>query len=159
MATRLPWKIYENTTNQMRTPTPELNAPDLPLVATGITGLDDILLGGLPGGQIYLIEGDPGTGKTTLAMQFMQEGMRSGESCLYVTFSESRLQLLSSSRSHGWSMERLQIVEIMPGQNTLEERERYTVFHPTEVEMVGTVRRLIEEVERFNPTRLVIDSL
>lgn len=143
----------------MNPPTPEFDGQDLLLVTTGITGLDDILIGGLPGGQVYLIEGDPGTGKTTLAMQFMQEGMRLGESCLYVTFSESRRQLLASSRSHGWSMERLPIVEMIPGQNALEEGQRYTVFHLSEVELVSTTRRLIEEVERVNPTRLVLDSL
>jgi circadian clock protein KaiC len=143
----------------MNTPPPEATNPESPLIATGIPGLDDILLGGLPAGQTYLIEGDPGTGKTTLAMQFMQAGLQNGEPCLYVTFSESRRDLLSSSHAHGWSLEP-QILEIIPSHDdTLDESERYTVFHPSEVEIVSTLRRLTGEVDRVNPTRLVLDSL
>jgi circadian clock protein KaiC len=126
---------------------------------TGIPSLDDILLGGLPKGHIYLLEGDPGTGKTTLGMQFLVEGKKAGESCLYVTLAESKRDLELSARSHNWSLEGVQIAEFMPEEATLNGEDQYSVFHPSEVELATTVKKLIAEIERVNPERLVIDSL
>jgi circadian clock protein KaiC len=126
---------------------------------TGVTGLNDILLGGLPPGQMYLIEGDPGTGKTTLAMQFIRAGILKGESALYITLSEPRSELESSMRSHGWSPAEVPIAEFTPGETESSPQQQYTVFHPSEVELVGTVQRLMDEVDRLKPDRLVIDSL
>ena len=85
-----------------------MNAPgnSQPRLCTGIASLDDILLGGLPSGRVYLVEGDPGTGKTTLATQFVLEGKRQGERCLYVTLSESKAELELGAQSHGWSLDR-----------------------------------------------------
>ncbi len=126
---------------------------------TGISGLDDILSGGLPRGQMYLLEGDPGTGKTTVAMQFVLAGLALGESCLYVTLSEPRHELEGSAESHGWSLKDLPIVEFVPDEASLSSEQQYTVFHPSEVELASTIQRLTDEIERVQPTRLVIDSL
>ncbi len=130
-----------------------------PRVLTGVSGLDDILLGGLPKGHTYLLEGKPGTGKTTLGMQFLMEGQRAGESCLYVTLSESTAELETAARSHGWSLDGVTIAEFVPEQASLKDEERYTVFHPSEVELDSTIKRLLAEIERAGPERLVIDSL
>jgi circadian clock protein KaiC len=126
---------------------------------TGIPGLNQILLGGLPQGQMYLIEGDPGTGKTTLAMQFIQAGVAKGEKALYITLSEPRSELELSMRSHGWDPAGIPIAEFTPAEASLSPQEQYTVFHPSEVELAGTVQRLTEEIDRIKPDRLVIDSL
>ena len=128
-------------------------------IKTGIEGLDDILSGGLPAGQMYLLEGNPGTGKTTVAMQFILEGTRNGESCLYITLSESAAELQSSARSHGWPIENLPIVEFIPEEASLSPEQQYTVFHPSEVELANTIQKLTRLIEERRPTRLVIDSL
>ncbi len=126
---------------------------------TGVSGLDDILLGGLPKAHTYLVEGSPGTGKTTLGLQFLVEGARAGERCLYVTLSESKAEIEEAAHSHSWSLEDISIAEFVPDEASLAEEERYTVFHPGEVELATTIKRLLEEIERVEPTRLVIDSL
>lgn len=130
-----------------------------PRLRTGIPSLDDILLGGLPKGRLYLVEGDPGTGKTTLATQFVLEGMRRGERCLYVTLSESKTELELGAQSHGWSLDGIPISEFIPEEASLNVEESYTVFHPDEVELVATIKKLLADIERVNPERLVIDSL
>lgn len=126
---------------------------------SGISSLDDILLGGLPKGHIYLVEGDPGTGKTTLGMQFVLEGKRAGERCLYVTLSESKAELELGAQSHNWSLDGISIAEFVPEEASLNGEDQYTVFHPGEVELATTIKKLIAEIERINPERLVIDSL
>ncbi len=128
-------------------------------IDTGVSGLNEILSGGLPAGQMYLLEGTPGTGKTTVAMQFIRTGRLSGESALYITLSESKRELESSAMSHGWSAEELSIAEFIPEEASLHPDQQYTVFHPSEVELVSTIHRLTELVEREKPSRLVIDSL
>lgn len=125
---------------------------------TGIPGLDDILGGGLPRDRLYLIEGSPGVGKTTLAMQFLLEGLRVGEVSLYVTLSESARELRAAADSHGWSLDGLEIHELDPGSDG-EGREPYTVFHPSEIELNEVVKTLLAGVERLSPTRVVIDSV
>ena len=128
-------------------------------VDTGVPGLDDILHGGLPAGQMYLLEGDPGTGKTTLAMQFVIAGVRAGERALYVTLSEPRSELEASAVAHGWSPDDLPIAEFVPAEASLRPEEQYTMFHPSEVELSDTIQRLIKLFNQEQPKRIVIDSL
>ena len=128
-------------------------------ISTGIEGLDDILFGGLPTGYFYLVEGDPGTGKTTLALQFLLQGIRNGEKVLYVTLSESREELEHTARSHGWSTESLLISELAPPDDDLNPEAQYTVFHPSEVELADTIAALLRQVDAVNPQRVVFDSL
>jgi circadian clock protein KaiC len=126
---------------------------------TGIEGLDNILEGGLPAGHLYLIEGDPGTGKTTLALQFLLSGISAGESVLYVTLSESAKELRDVAASHGWSLDKVQIFEMLPDEEALRPERQYTVFHPSEVELGDTTKAIVAKVEEINPKRIVIDSL
>src|SRR6202790_665730 len=126
---------------------------------TGIEGLDDILQGGLPPGHLYLIEGDPGTGKTTLALQFLLAGANQGEPVLYVTLSESQKELEAVAASHGWSLEKIQIFELLPDEEALRPERQYTVFHPSEVELGDTTKAIMGKVEAVHPKRIVIDSL
>ena len=126
---------------------------------TGVPGLDDILLGGLPKNHTYLVEGHAGTGKTTLGMQFVLEGKRAGERCLYVALSESKRELEGSAEGHNWSLDGIAIAEFVPDEAILTDEERYTVFHPGEMELATTIKRLLGEIERVAPARLVIDSL
>lgn len=126
---------------------------------SGIAGLDDILHGGLPKGHIYLLEGDPGTGKTTLAMQFLLAGAAAGESTLYVTLSESREELQATGREHGWPVETIHIAEAVPPEEDLKPEAQYTVFHPSEVELADTISGIFKRVDDAKPTRLVFDSL
>lgn len=128
-------------------------------VATGIEGLDAILGGGFPRKRLYLIQGDPGTGKTTMALQFLLEGARAGEAGLYVTLSETREELLAVARSHGWSLDGVAVYEVQANEDHLQPEEEYTAFHPAEVELGETVQNLLDEVERVKPVRVVIDSL
>ena len=130
-----------------------------PRLHTGISGLNDILLGGLPQGHLYLIEGDPGTGKTTLALQFLLEGIRNGEKTLYVTLSESTEELEQVARSHGWPGGVLNIFEMIPPEDDLRPESQYTVFHPSEVELSDTVASILKRVDEIQPQRLVFDSL
>src|SRR5688500_5632258 len=129
------------------------------LAATGVAGLDDILNGGLTPNRLYLLEGMPGSGKTTLAFQFLLEGVRRGESVLYVTLSETREEIHAVAASHGWSLDRIAIRELVPSEETLEPREQYTVFHPSEVELSETTKKILDDVERLKPARIVFDSL
>jgi circadian clock protein KaiC len=128
-------------------------------IQTGIAGLDDILNGGLPQGHLFLVEGDPGTGKTTLALQFLLEGIRRAESVIYVTLSESRKELEQVVRSHGWSTDSLQIYEMVPPEDDLNPEAQYTVFHPSEVELADTITAILEQVDATKPQRVVFDSL
>jgi circadian clock protein KaiC len=128
-------------------------------IDTGVSGLNDILSGGLPIGQMYLLEGTPGTGKTTIALQFIRTAIMSGEKALYITLSESKRELEASARSHGWKNEELSIAEFVPEEASLSPEQQYTVFHPSEVELAGTIQKLTGLIEEIKPTRLVIDSL
>jgi circadian clock protein KaiC len=129
-------------------------------IQTGVAGLDDILNGGLPQGHLYLIEGNPGTGKTTLALQFLLEGIRLGESVIYVTLSESKRELQQVAQSHGWTTAAsLNIYEMAPPEDDLNPEAQYTVFHPSEVELADTITAILERVDATNPQRVVFDSL
>jgi circadian clock protein KaiC len=130
-----------------------------PFARTGIEGIDEILSGGLTPNRLYLVEGVPGSGKTTLAMQFLLEGVRRGEPVLYVTLSESAEELLAVAASHGWSLDGITIRELVASEESLRPDDHYTMFHPSEVELGETTRTILEEVERIKPTRVVFDSL
>lgn len=128
-------------------------------VSIGIAGLDDILFGGLPSHQLYLVEGSPGTGKTTLALQFLLAGRARGETVLYVTLSETRRELLAVGRSHGWDLEGIHIHEMEPLEESLAPDQQVTLFHPSELELSETTQRVMKTVEDIRPSRLVFDSL
>jgi circadian clock protein KaiC len=129
------------------------------LVSTGISGMDSVLGGGLTPARLYVLEGEPGTGKTTFALQFLLEGLRLGESAMYVTLSESALELRAVAASHGWTLEGMHIHELITGEGGIDPSKAYTVFHPSEVELGHTTRAIYDEVERVKPARVVLDSL
>jgi circadian clock protein KaiC len=126
---------------------------------TGVPGLDEILGGGLPRDCLYLVEGNPGVGKTTLAMQFLLEGRRQGENCLYVTLSETRRELEAVALSHGWSLEGLGIIELAAVERAMGGKVPTTLFQSAEVELTQLAKLLLDEIERSKPARLVLDSL
>jgi circadian clock protein KaiC len=126
---------------------------------TGIPGFDEVTQGGLLADRIYLVDGDPGAGKTTFALQFLLEGVRNGERCLYVTLSETRDELASGARSHGWSLEGLEVFELLADAQDLNGEDELTMLNPSEVELGETTRKVLEVVERTKPTRMVFDSL
>lgn len=126
-------------------------------VTTGIGGLDDILDGGLPRNHVYLVEGDPGTGKTTLAMQFLMTGARLGEKGLYVSLSETERELRAVAESHGWNLDGIDIFELPAGFT--KPGEQYTVFHASEVELTDITKAILDRVEETEPQRVVLDSL
>ncbi|MGC1782721.1 MAG: ATPase domain-containing protein [Acidobacteriaceae bacterium] len=132
---------------------------ELDFVQTGVTGLDDILYGGLPRNHLYLITGDPGTGKTTVAMQFLLEGILQGERGLYVTLSESKRELEQVAVSHGWLIDQIPIFEMTPVVDDLGPEAQYTVFHPADVELADTMGSILRRVDEIQPARVVFDSL
>jgi circadian clock protein KaiC len=134
-------------------------APAPALQRTGVPGLDDVLGGGLTPSRLYLLEGAPGAGKTTIALQFLLDGAALGEPVLYITLSETTDELSGVASSHGWDLSRLQIREMLPTQGSLEPDEQYTIFHPSELELGETTLKILEDVERIKPMRVVFDSL
>ena len=129
-----------------------------PRVDTSIAGLDAILGGGLPAERLYLVEGDPGTGKTTLALQFLLAGVGRGEPALYVTLSETHEELRVVAESHGWSLDGVSVHELS-SDASLRADTQYTVFHPSEVELSDTMNTVLATLERVRPRRVVFDSL
>lgn len=130
-----------------------------PIVQTGIEGLDLILRGGLIQHRMYLVEGDPGCGKTTLGLQYLLAGARQGERCMLVALSETAEELDAIATEHGWSLEGVNVFELRASQESLNVDARYTMFHPSEVELTETTKALLTEAEQFRPVRLVFDSL
>jgi circadian clock protein KaiC len=128
-------------------------------ISSGIAGLDVILGGGLTRERLYLLEGEPGTGKTTMALQFLIEGARRGEPVLYITLAENEVELRAVAQSHGFSLEGITVHEIIPAESVLDPGEQYTVFHPSEVELGETNELILSKIEQLNPTRVVLDSL
>ena len=134
-------------------------APTTSRCSSGCPGLDSVLGSGLPIGHFYLIEGEPGTGKTTLALQFVAEGVKRGERVLYATLSESRDELLAVAANHGLQLDESAVLEVRPSELDLKPEGQYTVFHPAEVELTDRVQSIMAEVDRRKPSRLVIDAL
>jgi circadian clock protein KaiC len=126
---------------------------------TGIAGLDEILSGGVPAHRLYVVEGSPGSGKTTFALQFLREGVRLGQRALYVTLSETLEELNDVAASHYWTLDGIELLELNSLSERFQEEADYTVFHPSDVELEDTVRRIRAEVERLNPDRVALDSV
>jgi circadian clock protein KaiC len=128
-------------------------------VTTGIQGLDQILRGGFPQGRLYLLEGPPGSGKTTLSLQFLLQGLKKGERCLYITLSETAEELREVASAHGWSLEGLHLFELGSAEDALGNGRLQSVLHAWEVELDETVNLILGEVDRIRPSRVVFDSL
>ncbi len=124
---------------------------------TGVAGLDQLLGGGLPADRIYLVEGDPGTGKTTLALQFLLAGRARGEACLYVTLSETGDELQEVAASHGLALDGIHLFQLSAPAASVNES--YTLYHPAEVELGEMMQSVFEMMDRTRPTRVVFDSL
>lgn len=135
------------------------NAVTKAFVSTGIPGLDNILGGGLTKERLYLLEGDPGAGKTTMALQFLIEGARNGETVLYITLAENDIELRAVADAHGFSMDGVHVHEVIPEESLLDPSEQYTVLHPSEVELGETNGLILSMIEKLNPSRVVLDSL
>ncbi len=127
--------------------------------ATGNPGLDDVLAGGFERGRVYLLEGNPGTGKTTIALEFLMTGAAAGERCLYITLSETEEELHMTAKSHGWSLDGLDIFELLPPESLLDEDQQQSLLYSSDLELGETTKRIFEVFERVNPTRVVLDSL
>ena len=139
------------------------NVPTAPIPAqdrssTGIPGLDDVLGGGLPSRHVYLVEGDPGSGKTTLGLHFLLEGVRNDEKGLYVTLSETSNELRTVAGSHGWSLDGVELFELVSSEGLSPDLEQ-SILHPSQIELGETVRGVMAAVERLQPRRVVFDSL
>ncbi|WP_370439334.1 ATPase domain-containing protein [Microvirga sp. TS319] len=138
------------------TPEKSLDAAPIP---TGVPGLDLILNGGYASNRAHLIEGRPGCGKTTLGLQFLLDGVAAGERGLYITLSESKRELVSVAERHGWSLDGIDIYELVPPELSLDPKQLQTLVHSSDLELGETVRMALEEIERVKPTRVVFDSL
>lgn len=127
--------------------------------ATGVVGLDDILVGGLARDRLFLIEGSPGAGKTTIALSFLRAGAVLGERTLYVTLSETESELRDTATSHGWSLDGVEIFELVPPESLLDEQQQQSLLYSSDLELGETTRMIFEAIERVKPARVVIDSL
>jgi circadian clock protein KaiC len=129
------------------------------LLSTGIPGLDVVLGGGLAPHRIYLVEGEPGTGKTTTGLHFLREGVARGETVVYITLAETGEELRAVAESHGWTLDGIHLHEVLPTEDLLRDDQQYTMFHPSEVEMANTTQLILSAIETTKPTRVVLDSL
>lgn len=129
------------------------------VLETGVFGLDDVLRGGFPANHLYLVEGSPGSGKTTLALQFLLAGASRGERVMFVALSETKDELIESAASHGWSLEGVDIIEISSTESGLTAEARYTMYHPSEIELSEATQKILSHVDQVMPSRVVFDSL
>jgi circadian clock protein KaiC len=129
------------------------------LAGTGVSGLDAVLKGGLPANRLYLLKGTPGTGKTTLALQFLLEGARVGERTLYIALSETGDEITQVADSHGWDLSPLGIFELSTLESQIAEEAQNTIYHPAEIELNKTTELILKQIEKVKPQRLVIDSV
>ncbi|HEX6783168.1 MAG TPA: ATPase domain-containing protein [Sphingomicrobium sp.] len=127
--------------------------------ALGVPGLDDITAGGLARGRLFLLEGSPGTGKTTIAMQFLMAGAAQGERALYITLSETDDELRASAASHGWSLDGIDVFELVPPESLLDEDQQQSLLYSSDLELGETTKRIFQAFEQVHPTRVVLDSL
>lgn len=134
-------------------------ADDKVYVSTGVPGLDHVLMGGFLREGFYLVQGDPGSGKTTLALQFILQRMKAGERCLYISLTESRRDLESACRSHGWTLEGLEICDLSRSLANLTGEPESSVFHPSETELGETTQAILAAVEKAKPEHVVFDGL
>jgi circadian clock protein KaiC len=131
-----------------------------PKARTGVAGLDDILVGGLSPGHVYLLEGNPGTGKTTIALQFLLEGASIGETGLYITLSETEKELRDGAASHGWSIgDGIHVFELVPPENLLDQEHQQSLLYSSDLELGETTKAVFAAIDRAQPVRIVIDSL
>ncbi|HVL71715.1 MAG TPA: ATPase domain-containing protein [Beijerinckiaceae bacterium] len=128
-------------------------------IVSGVPGLDDVLAGGYTPNRAHLIEGRPGSGKTTLGLQFLREGARGGEPCLYITLSESRRELNAVAERHGWSLDGIHIYELVPPELSLDPKQQQSLVYASDLELGETVQMALAEIERVKPARVVFDSL
>jgi circadian clock protein KaiC len=143
----------------MKTAMTTQNFQEFDRADTGVVGLDHVLGGGFPRNRMYLVEGDPGSGKTTIALQFLLSGARRGEPGVYATLSETEEELRDVAGSHGWSLDGITICDLQTSEESLKAESQYTLFHPAEVELSETTRTVLEAVEHIRPARVVFDSL
>jgi circadian clock protein KaiC len=127
--------------------------------STGVPGLDEILFGGLIACRSYMIRGGPGSGKTILGLHFLDWGAPQGESCLFLTFGESKAELSRNGSLLGFEMERLHFLDLSPGSNHFAESQDYDIFPPSDVERVPIARRIRDEVNALKPGRVFIDGM
>jgi circadian clock protein KaiC len=134
--------------------------PSADKALTGVAGLDEILQGGLSRGHVFLLEGEPGAGKTTIALQFLLEGTKSGEPCLYITLSETEDELRQGASSHGWTLgPNINVFELIPPESLLDSDQQQSLLYSSDLELGETTRKIFEAVERVKPRRVVLDSL
>src|ERR1700676_2600742 len=127
---------------------------------TDIAGLDNILAGGFSRGHVFLVEGAPGTGKTTVALQFLLAGVAAGEKCLYITLSETERELRDGAASHGWSLDHgLEVFELLPPRSLLDSEQQQSLLYSSDLELGEPTKQIFEAVERTKPSRVVLDSL
>jgi circadian clock protein KaiC len=132
----------------------------LPSASTGVAGLDDILGGGLARNRLHLLEGSPGTGKTTIALQFLLAGAAAGEVGIYVSLAETEQELRDGARSHGWSIgDHIEIFELVPPESVLDPDHHQSLLYSSDLELGETIQRIFEAIQRLKPRRVVIDSL
>jgi circadian clock protein KaiC len=130
------------------------------IAACGVPGLDEVLAGGFKRGSLFLVEGQPGVGKTTIALQFLLEGAKAGERNLYITLSETKAELLDGAASHGWNLDRgVEVFELQPAENVLDPDQQQSLLYSSELELGETVKLIFDTVERIKPDRIVLDSL
>jgi circadian clock protein KaiC len=128
--------------------------------SSGVSGLDDVLAGGFTKGCLFLVEGDPGTGKTTLALRFLLEGALAGERNLYITLSETKAELLNGAASHGWTLDsNIEVFELQSAEILIDPDQQQSLLYSSELELGETVKLIFDTVERIKPDRIVLDSL